>query len=57
MKIDLEKMNGILHANGMTYSEFQQMESLGKAWFVGERLVLKASKPENGKAVNEHDGE
>lgn len=39
--MDLEKLNGILHKNGMTYAQYQMLETMRKAWFVGERLVIK----------------
>lgn len=39
--MDLEKINGVLHEHGMTYAQFQQLETLGKACFVGDRLVIK----------------
>jgi hypothetical protein len=44
--MDLEKINGILHKNGLTYAQFQQLETLGKACLVGDRVVIKGERTE-----------
>lgn len=44
--MDLERINGILYKNGLTYAQFQQLETLGKASLIGDRLVIKGERTE-----------